>query len=82
MKIGGEYRLRDIGISEWRKLVREVRLDADALIGRIAAMADRLLDELSTVCARARGEGLDQPIIERLAARIAERARVCGKTVT
>jgi len=82
MKIGGEYRLRDIGLSEWQKLAREVRMDADALIDRIAAMAGQLPDELSTVCARARGEGLDQPIIERLAGRIAERARACGKTVT
>ena len=79
MKIGGEYRLRDIGISAWRKLAREVRMDADVLIGRIAAMAGQLPDELSTVCARAGGEGLDRPIIERLAARLAERARACEK---
>ena len=70
MKIGGEYRLRDVQLNEWRKLARDVRIDADALIVRIAAMADRLPDELSTVRARAQGEGLDQPIIERLAARL------------
>jgi serine/threonine-protein kinase HipA len=79
MKIGGEYRLRDIGISAWRKLARDVRIDADALIGRIVAMAGQLPDELSTVRARVQAEGLDQPFIDRLVARLIERALVCRK---
>jgi len=79
MKIGGEYRLRDIQLNEWRKLARDVRVDVDTLIGRIAAMAEQLPDALSTVRARAQAEGLDQPIIDRLAARLTERAQASGK---
>jgi serine/threonine-protein kinase HipA len=82
MKIGGEYRLRDIQLNEWRKLARDVRGDVDALIGRIAAMAEQLPDALSTVRARAHGEGLDQPIIERLSGRLIERALACRKMLT
>ena len=47
MKIGDEYRLRDIGISEWRKLAADVRVDGDALVGRARAMAAQLPDCLA-----------------------------------
>jgi hypothetical protein len=79
MKIGGDYRLRDIGLAEWKKLAREVHLDADMLIGRISAMVERLPDELSMIRARAQAEGLNLPIIERLTKRLAERALACGR---
>jgi HipA-like C-terminal domain len=73
--------LRDIGLSEWRKLARDIRIDAAALIGRIAAMANQLPDELSAVRTRAQEDGLAQPIIGRLAGRLAERALACRKVL-
>lgn len=81
MKIGGEYRLRDIGLGEWRKLARDVRLDADALVGRIAAIAERMPDEARSVLARAKADGLGQPVVERLVARLGERALACRDTL-
>jgi serine/threonine-protein kinase HipA len=46
MKIGGEFRLRDICLPEWVKLAREVRIDPDTIVFRVRAMAARLPDEL------------------------------------
>ena len=81
MKLGGQYRLRDIGAHEWRKLAREVRVDAEALIARLAAMAERLPDEVGGAVARARGEGLDVAIIDRLAERLTARAIQCRRVL-
>ena len=35
MKVGGEYKIREVGVRQWQKLAREVRLDADALIAHL-----------------------------------------------
>jgi serine/threonine-protein kinase HipA len=78
MKIGGEYRLRDIGPGEWRKLAHDLRIDADALVSRVGAMAARLPDELSAVHAKARADGLGPPIKDKLTSRLVERAVACG----
>jgi len=40
MKLGGEYRLRNINLHHWRKLVKERRLDSDAVIHRLMTWPD------------------------------------------
>jgi serine/threonine-protein kinase HipA len=82
MKVGGEYRLRDIRRAEWVKLARDVRVEADALIARIATMAAQLPDQISAVHATARAEGLDLPIIDALTAKLIERAIACGTVLS
>jgi serine/threonine-protein kinase HipA len=82
MKIGGEYRLRDIGLRQWRKLAREARVDEGRMIDRLTEMAKQLPDAISDIRAGARRDGLDQPVVESLEARIVERARECGKALT
>jgi serine/threonine-protein kinase HipA len=77
MKIGGEYRLREIRRAEWLKLARDVRVDADTLIARIATMAAQLPDQVSAIHATARAEGLDLPIIDTLKAKLIERSVAC-----
>jgi serine/threonine-protein kinase HipA len=79
MKIGGEYRLRQIGVREWQKLAREIRTDADQLIELLQWMAEQIPDEASAVRERAREQGLDNPIIERLARQLIERAAQCRR---
>jgi serine/threonine-protein kinase HipA len=81
MKIGGEYRIRDIGPSQWRKLAKDVRLDADVLVTRIHDLARTLPDALADVCRSAEADGLDHPLIERLAAKLSERAQSCAKSI-
>ncbi len=79
MKVGGEYRLRDIGLRQWQKLAREIRFDEDELIAALGTMAKQLPDQVSTIRARAHEEGLDKSIIDRLAAALIERAEACAR---
>ena len=81
MKVGGEYKLSLVGLRQWQKFAREMRIDADALVERLAAMAERLPDEVNAARAGARSEGLDAPIIERLAKELIERAYACRKSL-
>jgi len=77
MKIGGEYRLRDIGVRQWRKLARDIRVHEDRLIGRLADLAARLPDLITDICADAQREGLDPSMIEQLRTQLITRARTC-----
>lgn len=79
MKIGGEYKLSEIGLRQWQKFAREARIEPDQLIAGLAFMADRLPDQVNAVRARAREEGLNSPIIEQLAAKLIERAGECER---
>lgn len=75
MKIGDEYRLRHIGLSEWRKLAATVKVDPDFLIERLRSMAQRLPDLISMEARRAQGEGLTHPIVSKLTDAVAARAK-------
>ena len=81
MKIGGEYRLLQIGIRQWQKLAQEVHVDAEEIIEHMRSMAEQLPDEIATICARAHNEGLNLPIIDRLAAKLSERAGACRRAL-
>lgn len=78
MKIGGEYRLNDIGARQWSKLAREIRIDAEKLFDELRTMAVQMPDAVSDAQKRARTEGLDHKIIGRLAERLTARAKACG----
>lgn len=79
MKIGPDYRLRDIGAREWRRLAESVRVEPDALLQRIAELAGRLPDEAASLRERLGAEGLEHDVIGRLANRLAARAADCRK---
>jgi serine/threonine-protein kinase HipA len=81
MKIGGEYKLGEIGLRQWQKFARETRLDAEELIGRLVSMANQMPDEVTAAAKRAHQEGLNGNIIEALAARMIGRARYCGQAL-
>jgi serine/threonine-protein kinase HipA len=74
MKIGDEYRLRYIGLSDWRKLAESVRVDVDTLIVRIRAMANELPDRLSDEIRTMRDNGLIHKVLDILAVVLPERA--------
>lgn len=75
MKIGPTYRLRDIGVSAWRKLAAELRVDADAVIERARALAHELPDRLSAEIRRLRKAGVAHVAIDNLAKTLPERAK-------
>jgi serine/threonine-protein kinase HipA len=79
MKIGGEYRLSRIGLRQWQKFAREMRVDADKLVDSLVAMAKQLPDEVGAARTRAREQGLEEIIIERLAAQLVKRAGECRR---
>jgi serine/threonine-protein kinase HipA len=81
MKIGGEYQLAQIGLRQWQKFAREIRIDAGRLIDLLIVMAKQLPDEVSAARARARDEGLKNALIDRLAERLVVRAADCRRVL-
>jgi serine/threonine-protein kinase HipA len=77
MKVGGRYRLRDIGPRQWEALAGELRLESRAVLDRVATLGDRVANEVGPVCAAARETGLDDPLVPRLEAALVARARSC-----
>jgi serine/threonine-protein kinase HipA len=81
MKIGGEYKLSQIGLRHWQTFARETRVDADEVIAGLILMAQQLPDTLTAVCGRAKQEGLDNAVIGRLAAQLIARSKECERVL-
>jgi serine/threonine-protein kinase HipA len=79
MKIGGEYRLRNIGLRHWQRLATELRLDDAKLIDGLRAMAQAIPDQAATVLKQVEGEGLSHVTVTRLCNRLKTRAVSCEK---
>jgi serine/threonine-protein kinase HipA len=77
MKVGGEYRLRNIGLRHWQRLAAELRLDDAMLIDGIRTMAVALPDQAATVQKQIEGEGLSHVTITRLREGIKTRGPAC-----
>lgn len=75
MKLGGEYKLRDITKRQWQKLAADVKVDEDVLFPQVQIMARAMPDAASTVQKRLTKEGLTHPIVPRITERITERAK-------
>jgi hypothetical protein len=81
MKIGNEYRLRNIGKYQWQKLAQGVGADPDAVTARIVEIADAVLENIPEVTKRTKKEGLDHPLIDRLAKKLKSRIADCRKLI-
>ncbi|WP_283809922.1 hypothetical protein [Bradyrhizobium forestalis] len=77
MKVGGEYKLGQIGLRQWKKFARETRVDADVLIATLISMAGQIPDLVPDIRTRAQNEGLENTVIERLATALGTRAKYC-----
>lgn len=77
MKIGGHYRLRAIGLREWKKAAAEWRVDPESLIDRIRDLADALPETAKQIAAEMKASGIRHDVVDRLAEAIAVRARQC-----
>jgi hypothetical protein len=49
MKLGGEYRLRNISLRNWQRLAADVRIPGDSLIDRIRTMTDEIPDHAADI---------------------------------
>jgi hypothetical protein len=74
MKIGDEYRLRYIGLSDWQKLAATIGVDSEALIERLQTMAKELPDHLSDEVSQMNRAGLSHSVIQTLSKILRERA--------
>jgi serine/threonine-protein kinase HipA len=79
MKLGGEYRFRNIQLRHWRRQADELGIHPDQLVHRVDDLASQLADHLPGVERGMTEEGLANPRIHRLAARLAARAKACRK---
>jgi serine/threonine-protein kinase HipA len=79
MKIGGEYRLRNIGLRHWQRLATELRLDDAKLIDGLRAMAQAIPDQAATVLKQVEGDGLSHVTVTRLSNRLKARAASCER---
>lgn len=82
MKIGGKYRLRDIGVHEWSKLATQLGLDRDVIIDTARNAAQALPDLVTDIVKAASREGWRVRLVERLADAVRRRAIQCSAEVT
>lgn len=82
MKIGGEYRLRNIGLRHWQRLAAAVRIDDANLIDRIRTMAQAMPDKATATLEQVESEGLTHVTITRLCNRLKTRAVACQAPAT
>ena len=81
MKIGGTYRLHDIGVYAWQKLAKEVGRDPEEERVKIAAMCDALPDLCVEVHEGTKHDGLSHRGLPELTRKIQQRARACARVM-
>ena len=79
MKLGGEYLIREIRLSHWKKMAKELRLDTDQLVQRVDSFAEQLPDLTNRNHQQLEKEGLKHHILTRLTETITERSKLCRK---
>ena len=77
MKIGGSYRLRDIGRRNWERLALGLPFHGGALINRLIEFAKVLPDHISDTARQLHEQGLHHPVIDRLSEQLRKRADDC-----
>jgi serine/threonine-protein kinase HipA len=82
MKIGGKYRIREIGPREWRKLAVELGLDPQHVLSAVRSLAERIPDLSRSLLASVRKQGLPHKVLARLADSAIARARACANDLS
>jgi len=67
MKIGDEYNIPLIGISEWQALASACAIDSEVLMNRLRQLADALPDAVSAARDQALADGLNRKVVTTLA---------------
>ena len=75
MKLGGEYRLRDIGARHVARMAAETRQSQKRRVERARALNSEIPIAVMDVADRMRASGLEHEIVGRLAETIADRAK-------
>jgi serine/threonine-protein kinase HipA len=75
MKVGGKYRLHEIGAYQWEKLARELKFPKDQVHASVARLSRAMATVVPDVLRRERQRGLVHPVLAKLAKSLVERAR-------
>ena len=77
MRIGGTYRLREIGKRNWEKFAVENKISPKMLHARIEHLMDVMPQKCSAVADTLAREGITHAIVELLVQSIGERVTKC-----
>ncbi len=78
MKIGGKYRVREVGPHEWQKLTLQLNLEPDEVNAAVLRMAKAMPDLAASLRRRLQKQRLNHVVLDQLTERIAGRARKCA----
>jgi len=81
MRLGHEYRFRNIRRYHWERTAEELRLDPETLVRRVIDFATQMPDHVADIQRRVAEEGIDHPLIPRLADRLIARAAYCRRVL-
>ncbi len=79
MKVGGTYRLREIGRRHWEKFARENRLRTEGLKARVSKLLEELPEHCRVTADLLHEEGLTHPVVGKLVETISARVAECRK---
>ncbi|MCK5745980.1 MAG: type II toxin-antitoxin system HipA family toxin [Oricola sp.] len=77
MKIGGEYRIRDVRKRQWEKFAQTLKLSPDRVLTLVSEIVTETSAATEAIRDDIRQEGLDHPIIDRMSNAIIERSKTC-----
>ncbi len=77
MKIGNQYKIRQIGLREWKKAASELRIDHDAIRVRIVELAKQIPEAATQVQRDMKDKGITHDVIQRLVSALHERCTAC-----
>jgi serine/threonine-protein kinase HipA len=78
MKVGGKYRLRGIGPHQWAKLASDLKLETDRVMDHVRRISGAIPDLSRDVLERTQADGLEDPMLARLATALGRRAKECA----
>lgn len=78
MRIGGKYKIADVGVHQWRKLEGALGLGEGEVIARARELCSRIPDLVTAIRGEVSAAGLEASIVDRLAAEIVSRAQRCA----
>jgi serine/threonine-protein kinase HipA len=81
MKIGGEYLFQNVFQRHWQKMAQELRLDSGFVTERLRITAEILPDQVADIEMRMKADGIDHPLIRRLAGKLTSRAQTLQKSL-
>jgi serine/threonine-protein kinase HipA len=81
MKIGGKYRVHEIGAYQWDKLADEIALSSDEVRNTLMRMTHGIAKQAPRVLAELTDAGLTHPLLARLSNLVVERARACERSL-